>query len=162
MRMAAGTDEVVAIPVDADARISKPFVTAIERDVLINLSFVRVDISLHSFEGRLFFDRKHEYEIAFRFDFRRVQRANRRQQGFNIPRVVANSRRINLAVTYLCLDRQSRLKNCVHMSIEHSHRLAGSALAHGDEVAGWIVMHIIEMILAQETFDVLCALLLMS
>src|SRR5207253_9609842 len=97
-RVTAWADKMMAIPVDADSRISEPFVAAVERDVLIDLALVLLDISLHAFKGRLFFDRENENQVAFGFDFRFIKRPDRRQQRLDVARVVANAGRVKFSI----------------------------------------------------------------
>jgi hypothetical protein len=61
---------MMAIPVDADTRISEPFVAAVKRDVVINLALVLINESLHSFKRGFFFDGEDKDQIAFRPDLR--------------------------------------------------------------------------------------------
>src|SRR5215510_11576743 len=120
--MPARADEVMAIPVDANARISKSLVTAIERDVLIDLSFVLIEITFHAIECRLFFNCEDEDKVAFGFDLRLVQRSNRREQGSDVARVITNSRRVNSAIAHGRFDLQARLKDRVHVRVKDDHR----------------------------------------
>ena len=94
-RVTAWSNEVMAIPVDADAGVSESFVTAVERDVVIHLAFVLFRILLRAGHSGFFVGGEQENEIAFGFDLGGVECANRCEQCFDVARVVADAGRIN-------------------------------------------------------------------
>ena len=70
--MAARSDEVMPIPVDADTSISETFVSPVECDVLIDLAFVFFHVSLGAVHSRLFLNGEHEKQIPPCLDLRFV------------------------------------------------------------------------------------------
>src|ERR1051325_3882291 len=109
---------MVAIPVDADAGVRESFVTAVERDVVINLAFVIFRILLRAGHAGFLVGHEDEHEIAFGVDLRGVERTNGGEQGFDVTRVVADSGSVNTPVANSRLDLQTRLKDCIHMRAE--------------------------------------------
>src|SRR5215217_5781375 len=132
-RVTAWSNEVMAVPVDADARVSETFVTTVERDVVINLAFVIFRILLRAGHAGFFVSGEEENEVAFGFDLSRVERAKRCEQGFDVACVVADSGSINTAVANSCLDLEPRLKDCVHVRVEDSHWTTACAFARSTE-----------------------------
>src|SRR2546430_7138938 len=130
---------MVAIPIDADACVSKAFVSTVERNVLVDLVFVLGNVGLHAFEAGLFFNGENENQIAFRLDLCFVQRADRSEQRFDVSRIVADSGRVHFAVLDRRLDLQSRLEDGVQVRVKNDHGAAASSLSHGNQVSGGIV-----------------------
>ena len=157
--MAAGPDEVMPIPVDANAGVSESFITAVERNVVIYLRLIFIDVSFHASECGFFLDREDEHQIAFRLNFRFIQGANRRQQRLDVAGVVANAGCVDSAVTDRGFDLQARLKDRVHVRIKDNQRPTAGSSTNCDQVAGGIVVNIVEMILSQQTLNVFRALL---
>src|SRR6266446_5806350 len=120
--MTAGPDEMMTIPVDADAGVGETLETTVKRDVVIYPGFIFIHISLHAFECGFFLDREDEYQIAFGLDFGFIQGANRGQQRLDIPRVVANTGCVDFAVTDRGFDLQARLKDRVHVRVKDNRR----------------------------------------
>ena len=87
----------MAIPVDSNAGVSESFVAAVERDVVIDLAFVSF-VVFGAGHSRFFVGREEKDEIAFGFDLRGVERANRREQRFNVARVVADAGGVDSSV----------------------------------------------------------------
>src|SRR5262245_1613431 len=109
--MAAWSNEVVAIPIDSDAGISESFVTTVKRNVVIHFAFVIFRILLRACHSSFFVSGEHEDEIAFGFDLRGVEGANRREQRLDVARIVANARRIDATIANGCFDLQTGLKD---------------------------------------------------
>ena len=95
--MASRTDEVVSVPVDANAGIGESFVATVERNVVIDLSLVVFYKLLDPSKVCFFFHRKNKNQIALSLDSCRIERANCRQQGFDVSRVIADARRVHSA-----------------------------------------------------------------
>src|ERR1044072_1311566 len=117
-RVNTWSNKLMAVPVDADTRVRESFVTAVERDVVINLAFVIFRILLRAGHTGFFVGREDENQIAFGFDLSSVEGADRGEERFDVARVVADSGRVNTAVAHSGFDLQTRLKDCVHVSVE--------------------------------------------
>src|SRR6185436_17176363 len=101
-RVTTRANEMVPVPVDADAGIGKTFITTVERDVVIDLALVRLSKLPGAAHRSFLFDSKYKNQIAFGLNFARVQRPDGRQQSFDIARVVANARSKDSAVVNSC------------------------------------------------------------
>src|SRR4029078_2463253 len=116
---------MMLIPVDAYAAVVQAFVAAVERNVLPDSILVLFDEVLHSAKRRFFFDGEHKDQIGFGFDPGFIESANRSKHRRNVSSIVANSGRVDFAVSDLSFYGQSRLKNGIEMCIEdHWHGAA--------------------------------------
>src|ERR1043166_2836021 len=158
--MAAWSDETMAVPVDADARVSKTFVATVERDVVINLAFVIFRIPLRAGHTGFFVSREDENEIALRLDLRCIEGANSCEQRFDVACVVADSGSVEAPVANGCLDLQSGLKDRVHVRIKDRHWTTATAFASGNQITGCVVTDV-EVVFAQQALDKFCAFLFM-
>src|ERR1051326_236890 len=131
--MTAWSNEMVAVPVDADAGVSKTFVATVERDVVINLVFVIFRILLRAGHAGFFVSREDENEITLRLDLRCIEGANSCEQRFDVACVVADSGSVDAPVANGCFDFQSGLKDCVHVRIKDRHRTTATAFASRSE-----------------------------
>src|SRR5687768_3605674 len=111
--MAAWSNKMMPIPVDADSGIRESFITAVKRDVVINFAFVFLRVVLRARHARFFVGGEKENEIAFGLDVCGVERANGGEQCFDISRVIANARRVDAALAHSRFDFQARLKDRV-------------------------------------------------
>src|ERR1700730_3139483 len=97
----------MAVPVDADACVGKSLVTAIERHVILDLALILFHELFGPDQCRLFFGGKDENKISLCFHCRVIQSAYRGQQGFDVARVVAYTRRVNSPLANLSVDLPS-------------------------------------------------------
>src|SRR5689334_25032315 len=116
---------MMAVPVDADAGVGESLVTAVERDIVINLAFVIFRILLRAGHAGFFVSGEDEHEIALGFDLRGVERAERGEQGFDVARVVADTGSVNAAVANSGFDFQTGLKHSVHVRIKDNDWTTG-------------------------------------
>ena len=130
--------------------------------MLINLPFVLTDEGLRAIHCRLFLDREHENEIASCLNLALVKGANGRQKGFDITRVVSDAGRVNLAIAYGCFYLQSWFEDGIEVRVKDDRWTAARASAHRDEITCRVIMDVIEVVLAQEAFDVFRTLLLLA
>src|SRR6476646_8266440 len=89
--MPSRADEVMLIPVDADAAVVQPLVSSIQRDILSDASFVLGDEMFHSAERRFFFNGEYKNKIGLRFDSRFIKCTDRSEYRFNVASVVSDS-----------------------------------------------------------------------
>src|SRR5258705_1665979 len=141
------------IPVDADAAVVEPFVSAVERDVLADAVLVLGDEMLHSTNRRLLFDGEDKDQIGLRLDSCFIERPHRGKQRFDVSRIVADSRREDFAVPDLSFNLQAFLKDGVEVGIEDHWLGPAGAFANGDEVAFRVVIDSIELARLEELSD---------
>src|SRR5438045_1762023 len=142
----------MAIPVNSNTGVGESLVAAVERDVVINLTLVVLRVLLRARHSRLFVRSEQKDQIAFRFYLRDVEGADSREQCFDVTRVVANPRSIDATITNRGFDFKTRLKDRVHMSVEHRDWTTADSFTGRDQVAGRVVANL-QLIFAQQTFD---------
>src|SRR5437868_1439137 len=120
----------MAIPVDSDTRVSEAFVSAIERDVIINLAFVIFRVLLGATHACFFIRREYKHQIAFGLDLRSIQRADGCEQRLDIPRVVANAGRVNTSFANSGFDLETGLKDGVHVRVEDGDWTTTATFTH--------------------------------
>src|SRR6266478_5084887 len=133
--MPARSNEVMLVPVYADATVVQSFVASVERHVLTDAILVICNELLHAAKRRLFFDGEHEDQVGLCLDSSFIERADRSQDRFYVASVVSDSRGENFAVANLSLDLQAFLKDGVEVSVNHQGFRRAGSLLHRDEVS---------------------------
>ena len=86
------------VPINSDAAVGESFVSAIQRDVIVDIFFVALDILLCARQSDLFSGGKNKYDIAFGFDIRTLECSDRGKQRRHIPSIIATARSIDPTV----------------------------------------------------------------
>src|SRR5687767_5109502 len=125
----------MAVPVDSNAGVRETFVTAVESDVVVHLSFVIFRILLGAAHSGLFVCSEQKDEVAPGCYFCRVERPNRGEQGFDVSRVVANAGSVDATIANSGFDLEPRLKHSVHVSIKHRNWTTTGSFPRRDQIA---------------------------
>src|SRR5690349_17196256 len=103
------------VPVDPDAAVGKPFVSAIECDVIIDVFIVAFDVLGRARQSNLFGGSEYEDDVALCFDVRTLERSDRSKQRSHIASIVAAAWRIDATVFHRGLNIGCRRKDSIQM-----------------------------------------------
>src|ERR1700748_2380418 len=98
------------VPVDADAAVCESLVSPVERDVMIYSRLVLAHERLDALEGRLLLDCEEEDDVGSGLSPSAAERANHREHGLDVARVVPYAGRVEPPASPLDLDLQPVLK----------------------------------------------------
>src|SRR4030095_6292905 len=102
--MTAQSDKVMTIPIDANAGVGEPLVTAIQRDVVVHLALVVFSVLLGTGHSGFLVSCEKKDQVAPGLDLGGIKRANRSQERFDVAGVVAHARRIHTTVANSSFD----------------------------------------------------------
>src|SRR5437762_429923 len=143
--MPTRADEVMLIPVDADAAVIQPLVSSVQRDILSDAILVLGDEMLHSTERCFFFDGEYKNKICLRFDPGFIERADRGEYCLDVAGIVSNSWGEDFAITNLRFDLQPFLEDGIQMRVKYDGLRSSGALANGDEVTFRVVVDFVQL-----------------